>query len=192
MKLLKKLFVAAFALATVSLSAQSGSLPTPASVFGFEPGTDYKLATYTQSVEYFKKLAAASPSMKLFEAGKSSQGRTYVYAAISTPANLANLDKYRQIAQRLAAGLGDRLRLNASVLSVEQARDEVIVRWAEDGRERELRARHAIVATQAHVTRRIVRGLPEETAAALDLVRYGPYVVGAFLTNETQGNLDRA
>ena len=89
-------------------------------------------------------------------------------------------------AQRLAAGLGDRLRLNASVLSVEQARDEVIVRWAEDGRERELRARHAIVATQAHVTRRIVRGLPEETAAALDFVRYGPYVVGAFLTNETE------
>ena len=102
MKLLKTLFVATFAIAAVSLSAQTGALPTPASVFGFEPGTDYKLATYTQSVEYLRKLAAASSSVKLFEAGKSSQGRTYVYVAISTPANLANIDKYRQIAQRLA------------------------------------------------------------------------------------------
>jgi len=95
------LAVITVAVATVALTAQGG-LPTPASSFGFEPGADYKLATYTQSVDYLKKLDAASTSLQLFEAGKSSQGRTYVFAAISSPANLANLDKYRQIAQRLA------------------------------------------------------------------------------------------
>jgi protoporphyrinogen/coproporphyrinogen III oxidase len=50
--------------------------------------------------------------------------------------------------------------------------------------EREVRARSAVVATPAFVAREIVRGLPPETANALAAVRYGPYVVGAFLTAE--------
>jgi protoporphyrinogen/coproporphyrinogen III oxidase len=88
-------------------------------------------------------------------------------------------------AQNLAAGLGDRVRLNAAATSVEQDADGVIVRWTQDGVEHEARAAHAIVATQAHITRKIVPGLPDETAAALGEIRYGPYVVGAFLTGET-------
>ena len=32
---------------------------------GFRPGADYKLATYDQSVDYFKKVAAASKYVKL-------------------------------------------------------------------------------------------------------------------------------
>ena len=36
------------------------SLPTPESVFGFPVGADYKLFTYDQSIDYFRKLAAAS------------------------------------------------------------------------------------------------------------------------------------
>src|SRR5471032_1672944 len=61
------------------------ALPTPASVFGFEPGADYKLATYDQSIAYFKKLAAASRYVKLIDAGKTSEGRTMYFALISTP-----------------------------------------------------------------------------------------------------------
>lgn len=85
-------------------SAQSGggSVPSPESVFGFAPGADYKLATYDQSIAYFKKLAAASRYIKLFEAGKTTEGRTMYYAMISTPENLAHLDRYREIWQRLA------------------------------------------------------------------------------------------
>ena len=51
--------------------AQSrSSIPTPESVFGFAPGADYKLATYDQSIDYFKKLAAAS---QLHQAGRGGQ-----------------------------------------------------------------------------------------------------------------------
>jgi zinc carboxypeptidase len=83
--------------------AQSrSSIPSPDSVFGFSPGADYKLATYDQSIEYFKKLAAASRSIKLFDAGKTTQGRTMYFALISTPENLAKIDRYREIWQRLA------------------------------------------------------------------------------------------
>jgi hypothetical protein len=71
-------------------------------VFGFTAGADYKLATYDQSIEYFKKLAAASRHIKLMEAGKTSQGRTMYFALISTPENLAKIDRYREIWQRLA------------------------------------------------------------------------------------------
>src|SRR5258708_30109635 len=81
---------------------RSSSVPIPDSVFGFSPGADYKLATYDQSIEYFKKLAAASRSIKLFDAGKTTQGRTMYFALISTPENLARIDRYREIWQRLA------------------------------------------------------------------------------------------
>src|SRR4051812_31894126 len=82
--------------------AQTHTTPTPESVFGFAPGADYKLATYDQSIECFRKLAAASRYVKLVEAGKTSQGRTMYFALISTPENLAKLDRYREIWQRLA------------------------------------------------------------------------------------------
>src|ERR1051326_8336262 len=81
---------------------RASGVPTPDSVFGFAPGADYKLATYDQSVAYFKALAAASPYIKLFEAGRTTQGRPMIYALISAPDNLAKLDRYREIWQRLA------------------------------------------------------------------------------------------
>ena len=49
-----------------------------------------------------------------------------------------------------------------------------------------IEARAAIVATPAYVTREIVADLPPDTAAALAAIPYGPYVVGSFLTNETE------
>src|SRR5690349_20518288 len=100
---------AAIALAlSISLPAQR-RLPSPASVFGFEPGTDNKLATYDQVVEYFKKVDAASDNVKLVEAGTSTQGRTYYFALVSSKKNLDRVDRYREIARRLAhpEGLSD-------------------------------------------------------------------------------------
>jgi hypothetical protein len=79
-----------------------GRVPTPESVLGFRPGADYKLATYEQSVDYFKKVAASSKYVKLVEAGKTSQGRTMYFALVSSPNNLAKIDRYREIARRLA------------------------------------------------------------------------------------------
>ncbi len=95
--------------ASVVLSAQSRAVPNPETIFGFKPGADYKLATYDQSIEYFRKLATASKYVRLVEAGRTSQGRTMYFALISNPKNLDQIERYRQIAQRLAhpAGLTD-------------------------------------------------------------------------------------
>lgn len=84
----------------------------------------------------------------------------------------------------LAAALGDRARTNARVLRVSPSADGVVVRYEDGGSEHELRARAAIVATPAFVTRELVAGLPEDTASALSTIPYGPYVVGAFVTRE--------
>jgi len=92
--------------ASVVLTAQSRLVPAPDASFGFKPGADYKLATYDQSIEYFRKLAAASKYVRLVEAGKTSQGRTMYFALISSPKNLEQIERYRQIAQRLAHPTG--------------------------------------------------------------------------------------
>src|SRR5205085_4291569 len=87
-------------------SGQSRGVPEPKSVLGFDPGADYKLANYDQSIAYFKALAAASRYVRLIEAGRTSQGRTIYFALISTPANLERIDRYREIAVRLAHPAG--------------------------------------------------------------------------------------
>jgi hypothetical protein len=81
---------------------RSAAIPAPESVFGFPVGADYKLIGYEASIDYFKRLAAASPSIKLITVGKTAYGRTWTAAIISSPANLAKLDHYREINMRLA------------------------------------------------------------------------------------------
>lgn len=90
----------------IGTAAQSpatlAAVPTPESVLGFIPGADHKLATYDETIDYFRKLDAASDRLTMIQAGTSTLGRTFWLAAISSPQNLANLDKYREIARRLA------------------------------------------------------------------------------------------
>ena len=78
------------------------AIPTPESVLGFQVGADYKLATYEESIDYFRRLAATSDRIRLVEVGRSSLGRPWTLAVISSPTNLARLDQLRGIAQRLA------------------------------------------------------------------------------------------
>jgi len=82
--------------------AAAGPLPRPESVFGFKPGADNRLATYDQTIHYLRRLAAASRYLRLVDAGTTTQGRTVYFALVSSPANLARLDRLRTIAQRLA------------------------------------------------------------------------------------------
>ena len=92
----------AIVLGSATLAAQSSKIPTPESVVGFAPGAESKLATYDQTVDYFKKLDAASDQMMMVEAGTSTQGRTFYFALISSKDNLKKIDRYREIARRLA------------------------------------------------------------------------------------------
>ncbi|MGA2427090.1 MAG: M14 metallopeptidase family protein [Candidatus Acidiferrum sp.] len=82
------------------------SVPTPESVLGHNPGDDFYLANYDESREYFRKLAASSNRVKLITVGKTTRGLDWEIAIISSPENLANLDKYKDISRKLADGRG--------------------------------------------------------------------------------------
>src|SRR5579871_3166330 len=79
--------------------AQTG-VPTPESVLGHRPGDDFYLATYDESQEYFRKLAASSNRVKLINVGKTTRGLDWEIAIISSPENLAKLDHYKDISRR--------------------------------------------------------------------------------------------
>lgn len=84
------------------LKAQNSPIPNPTDVIGFEVGSDFHLATYEQSIEYFKKLDAASDLVEMRETGKTSEGRTWYYVLISSKENLAKIEHYKEISQKLA------------------------------------------------------------------------------------------
>ncbi|MCH8285424.1 hypothetical protein IIB79_02720 [candidate division KSB1 bacterium] len=79
-----------------------GSIPTPESVIGFVPGTDYKMANWDQIYSYFKALGDASDRVLVVEHGETEQGRPMITAVISSPANLANIENLKSIRQKLA------------------------------------------------------------------------------------------
>src|ERR1051325_10093719 len=93
------------------------SIPSPKEHFGFNIGDNYKLANYSQTEAYFKKLAAASNRVKLIDIGKTEEGRTQYMLIVSSPANLKNLSKYKDISQKLAHadGLTDAEAKNLSL-----------------------------------------------------------------------------
>ncbi|MGI8810912.1 MAG: M14 family zinc carboxypeptidase [Pyrinomonadaceae bacterium] len=83
-------------------AAAFAQVPAPKAVLGFTPGDDRKLASWAQTLEYFRKLDAASDRVVMQEIGKSTMGVPFVYATISSPENLRNLEKYKQINAKLA------------------------------------------------------------------------------------------
>jgi len=105
--------VALSALATLGVvatpsaaAAQRAAIPTPESVFGFPIGKDSNLVDYEQSIDYFKKLAAATNRIHLINVGTTSFGRPWTAAIITSPENYAKLDHYRQLNMRIAHPVG--------------------------------------------------------------------------------------
>ncbi len=69
-------------------------------------GEDYFLANYTQLLQYWNTVAKESDRVKLVEYGKTAEGRPMIVAIITSPANLKNLARYKEISQRLARAEG--------------------------------------------------------------------------------------
>ena len=91
------------------LQGQAPGIPTPQSVLGFQPGDDFRLATYEESIVYFRQLDEASDNLRMVEVGRTSEDRPLFMALISSSENLARVDHYREISYRLAhpAGMSD-------------------------------------------------------------------------------------
>ncbi len=79
-----------------------GQLPSPRSVFGFNPGDDRTIIDWKQITDYLTRLDKASDRVSLRNIGTSTLGRTMVAAFISAPENIRSLEKYQAIQARLA------------------------------------------------------------------------------------------
>ena len=99
--------LASAGLSTVALLAYAcapgdSGVPEPVDIIGFVPGEDFKLANYAPIAEYFETLAASTDRMVLEQIGESTRGVPLYVAAISTPENLARVDRYKEITRTLA------------------------------------------------------------------------------------------
>ncbi|HUP23390.1 MAG TPA: M14 family metallopeptidase [Thermoanaerobaculia bacterium] len=80
----------------------SVELPSPESMLGFSPCAERSLATSEEISTYLQALAAASDRIELEAIGTTEEGRTQWLAIISSPENLRDRERYREIAERLA------------------------------------------------------------------------------------------
>lgn len=85
---------------SANLAAQA--VPAPVEHFGFELGTDRKLANWAQLTAYFEKLAQGSPRVTVDTLGTTTKGRPFVMLTITSPENHARLDELRAIQLRLS------------------------------------------------------------------------------------------
>src|SRR5262245_7092027 len=79
-------------------------IPRPEAVLGYPLGA--RFTSWDRIVSYLEALDAASPRVKMWEYGRTYEGRPLKLVAVSTPENLERLDEIRQDVQRLAAGSG--------------------------------------------------------------------------------------
>ena len=82
--------------------AAAASAPSPSEFLKLPVGADRTLADWGQIVSYFRALDAASDRVEVTTIGKSTLGEEMILAAISSPENLANKARIREIARRLA------------------------------------------------------------------------------------------
>jgi hypothetical protein len=97
----EKLSILAIAI-MVTITSAFCQIPKPSETFGFEPGADYKMATYDQMLAYYEKLDAATDRVKVTEIGKSVRGRPIKLIFISSEENMKSLDKWKDISTKLA------------------------------------------------------------------------------------------
>jgi murein tripeptide amidase MpaA len=99
-RILTLLFLLSISFATSAIAQTK--IPTPAEVLAFTPGADRKLASWDQVVDYFQRLDGASDRVNFETLGTTTVGKPFVMATISSPANLARLDEFKEIQSQLA------------------------------------------------------------------------------------------
>lgn len=81
---------------------KAAAIPSPRSMLGFTPGDDRTVADWRQISDYFASLDKASDRVSVQTIGETTLQRPLMAAFISQPDNLRDLQKYREIQQRLA------------------------------------------------------------------------------------------
>lgn len=92
-------------------------VPTPKDVLGYIVGAPGKLTYYEDILKYMNALADASPNVRVFPIGKTSEGREMVIVAVSNAVTMGAIEKYKDFLAKLA---------DPRVVQTEQEADAVI------------------------------------------------------------------
>jgi len=94
--------VAALTLLEVA-GAQTPAITPPEKFFGFQLGSDRKIARWDRIVEYYRLLERESAGkLKVVEMGPTTEGRPFLLVIITAPENMARLERLRQVNLRLS------------------------------------------------------------------------------------------
>ncbi len=88
--------------ASVAYVPASETVPSPTRVLGHLAGAPDELSDTATIYDYYRKLAAASPRVRLEKIGTSIEGRDILLVLVSDEKNLAGIDRWREINAKLA------------------------------------------------------------------------------------------
>src|SRR4030043_1267768 len=77
-------------------------IPTPLEVLGHIAGAKDVLSYSADVYKYMRALAAATPRVKVFDIGKTEEGRDWILVAVADEETIRNLDKFKEINAKLA------------------------------------------------------------------------------------------
>jgi hypothetical protein len=81
----------------------SDKVPSPDKVLGYSIGTPNKLTYIKDMYRYYRELERTTPRVRVFLAPeKSEEGKDQMLVLVSDEANLARLDRYKEITRKLA------------------------------------------------------------------------------------------
>ena len=70
---------------------------SPEEYFGFELGSDRKMARWDKIVDYYYLIEKESDKLKVIDMGPSTEGNPFLVVIISSAENLGNLKRYQEI-----------------------------------------------------------------------------------------------
>lgn len=121
---MRKILLAPILLLTGGMST-AATLPSPEAFLGHPVGADRKLATYHQVLDYLRQLDLGSERVSIESVGKSTLANEMVAVVLTSEENQAQLERYRDIASRLADP--DRLTAGEAARLVEEGKVIVLV-----------------------------------------------------------------
>jgi len=79
-----------------------GQITSPEKFFGFQLGSDRKIARWDKIVEYYRLLEKESNRIKVIDMGPTTEGNPFLLVIVSAPENLAKLDRLREVNARIS------------------------------------------------------------------------------------------
>jgi hypothetical protein len=77
-------------------------VPEPASILGFRPGDDFRLATWSKLVEYAQAIDDASDRVLVRSIGTTTEGRPMIVAIVSSADTIRDLDRHKAVQRSIA------------------------------------------------------------------------------------------